>query len=177
MNESDMKIEMDCRDCLRKHLAAALSYAKEILDGHGKGARPDHRPDFAGEIINAEHHAIAIDGLDPEPFRSLRHGLDSREWCPDNNDIDRLRHLWTVADLEENEARKKIIAAKSGEAYDDKWLKKFSTASPRAAEIYQEYLKSKTAGGCSACKRKRLVAEMRNELQKLENQKNKELPI
>eukprot|EP00831_Metopus_contortus_P056084 TRINITY_DN4771_c0_g1_i7.p2 TRINITY_DN4771_c0_g1~~TRINITY_DN4771_c0_g1_i7.p2 ORF type:complete len:153 (-),score=28.99 TRINITY_DN4771_c0_g1_i7:226-684(-) len=72
---------------------------------------------------------------------------------------------------------KKIIAAKSGAAYDDKWLKKSSAASPRAAEIYQEYLNGKTAGGCSACKRKRLVAEMRHELQQLENQKNKELPI
>lgn len=175
MNESNIKTEMDCRDCLRKHLAAALSYAKEILDGHGKGARPDHRPDFAGEIINAEHHAIAIVELDPEPFRALRHDLDTREWLPENNDIDTLRYLWTIADSGENEARKKIIAAKSGAAYDEKWLKKSSAMSPRAAEIYQEYLKDRTTGGCSTCKRKRLVAEMRHELQQLENHKYKEL--
>lgn len=35
---------MKCWDCALKHLAGALSYGKEILTGHAKGAELDHRP-------------------------------------------------------------------------------------------------------------------------------------
>jgi hypothetical protein len=47
---------MVCYECVLKHLAAALSYGKEIISGHGQGAELDHRIDFLGEITNAEHH-------------------------------------------------------------------------------------------------------------------------
>ena len=47
---------MDCLQCVRKHLANAISYAKEVLAGHGEGGDPDHRPDLLGELGNAEHH-------------------------------------------------------------------------------------------------------------------------
>jgi hypothetical protein len=39
---------MVCFECVEKHLAGALSYAKEIKSGHGKDSELDHRPDFLG---------------------------------------------------------------------------------------------------------------------------------
>ncbi len=83
-----------CPDCLRKHLSAALSYAKEVLSGHGAGATPDHRADLAGELINAEHHAELLS----EPFaaglRDLRHRFDLVKWVPDSALVDDLRARW-----------------------------------------------------------------------------------
>lgn len=52
---------MICYECVLKHLAGALSYGKQIISGHGKGADLDHRIDFLGEITNAEHHLQLID--------------------------------------------------------------------------------------------------------------------
>ena len=34
---------MRCFECALKHTATALSYGKEILNGHGEGADLDHR--------------------------------------------------------------------------------------------------------------------------------------
>ena len=39
---------MICFECISKHLSAALSYAKEVMSGHGKGSELDHRPDLLG---------------------------------------------------------------------------------------------------------------------------------
>ena len=94
---------MHCPDCLRKHLAAALSYGKEILNGHGKDGSPDHRPDFAGEVINAEHHAEAIDAALATALRELRHSLDAAAWTPDITMLDRIRELWMSASQYEKE--------------------------------------------------------------------------
>jgi hypothetical protein len=88
----------DCLPCLRKHLAQAISYAKEIANGHGKGSALDHRPDLEGEIGNAEQHAAAL-GIDGyrRSLRDLRHNLDARAWQPGDDDIALLRRMWQSA--------------------------------------------------------------------------------
>ncbi len=86
--------DMNCPDCCRKHLAAAMSYAKEITNGHGKGGKPDHRPDLAGEIVNAEHHLQFISTEDSFVMRNFRHKLSDQSWIPENDDINFLRSLW-----------------------------------------------------------------------------------
>ena len=51
---------MQCNECVLKHLSKALSYGKEVMSGHGKGSALDHRPDLLGEIGNAEDHLKLI---------------------------------------------------------------------------------------------------------------------
>lgn len=87
--------KMNCLACFRKHVAAALSFAKEIQAGHGAGADLDHRPDLEGEISNAEHHAMemTVPGYAPA-LRELRHRLDRQQWLPAAEDVALLRRLW-----------------------------------------------------------------------------------
>ena len=86
---------MDCVACFRKHIAAALSFAKEIMAGHGDGADLDHRADLEGEIANAEQHAreMTVPGY-AMALRELRHNLDAKAWQPAPDDIVVLRKLW-----------------------------------------------------------------------------------
>lgn len=86
---------MNCLACFRKHIAAALSFAKEIASGHGAGAGLDHRPDMEGEISNAEHHAMemTVPGY-ASALRDLRHKLDGQRWLPEPDDVMMLRKLW-----------------------------------------------------------------------------------
>lgn len=86
---------MDCVACFRKHVAAALSFAKEIMAGHGEGAELDHRADLEGEIANAEQHAreMTTPGYAPA-LRRLRHELEAKAWQPEAQDAALLRRLW-----------------------------------------------------------------------------------
>lgn len=87
---------MDCVRCFRKHVAAALSYAKEVLSGHGEGGEPDHRADLEGELAGAEAHAAVMDlvpGYAPA-LRELRHALEGRAWRPEDRDLALLRRMW-----------------------------------------------------------------------------------
>lgn len=86
---------MDCVACFRKHVAAALSFAKEVMGGHGEGSPLDHRVDLAGEIGNAEQHAreMTVPGY-AAALRELRHGLEGRRWMAGADDIVVLRKLW-----------------------------------------------------------------------------------
>lgn len=86
---------MDCVACFRKHIAAALSFSKEIMSGHGSGADLDHRADLEGEIANAEQHAreMTVPGY-AMALRELRHNLDAKSWQPAPDDIVVLRKLW-----------------------------------------------------------------------------------
>ena len=52
---------MKCFQCALKHTSTALSYGKQIMNGHGEGADLDHRPDFLGQITNLEHHLKLLD--------------------------------------------------------------------------------------------------------------------
>lgn len=86
---------MDCVACFRKHIAAALSFAKEIMAGHGAGDDLDHRPDLAGEIASAEQHAkeMTVAGY-AKALRELRHRLDAQGWETTPDDLSLLRRLW-----------------------------------------------------------------------------------
>ena len=87
---------MNCPNCALKHIAAAISYAKEIMAGHGKGNDLDHRPDFLGELVNLEHHLKAID---PKLFSvalKMRRDLQDAQTVPTELDIVKLRRLWQL---------------------------------------------------------------------------------
>ena len=91
---------MNCPNCALKHIAAAISYAKEIMAGHGKGADLDHRPDFLGELVNAEHHLKAINqNLFAFVVKIRRHVQDTQT-TPSETIVMRLRKLW--ASIETN---------------------------------------------------------------------------
>lgn len=92
---SEKSLDMNCVECLRKHISGALSYAKEVMNGHGIDAELDHRADLEGEIKNAEDHAAQIaNGNYVEPLRSLRHKLELQNWMPETEDLNLLRRMW-----------------------------------------------------------------------------------
>ncbi len=89
---------MDCPQCVRKHLANAISYAKEVLSGHGAGGDPDHRPDLLGELGNAEHHLAESSGDGGRVLGrilSLRRQLEETGGVPGPGIVAELRILWT----------------------------------------------------------------------------------
>lgn len=92
--EEVKKASMACVDCLRKHIAAALSYSKEVLNGHGAGATPDHRADLAGELINAEHHAEALSASIAERLRTVRKAMEKQIFQPTPEQLDTIRSIW-----------------------------------------------------------------------------------
>lgn len=94
---------MQCADCALKHLALAISLGKEILSGHGKDGAPDHRPDFLGELVNAEHHLSVTYNLFAEKVRDFRLSLQSNIYMPTPLDLDNLRKLWLSIDEQANE--------------------------------------------------------------------------
>ena len=70
---------MKCFECLLKHLAGALSYAKEVIAGHDGNNELDHRIDFLGEVVNAEHHAELIDENLASQIKAFRAYLQGRD--------------------------------------------------------------------------------------------------
>lgn len=96
---------MYCPQCVRKHLANAISYAKEILAGHGAGGDPDHRPDLLGELGNAEHHLQTNpeEALLLEQALGIRRRFEDGNYIPYPSMITELRRLWaeTTYDLPE----------------------------------------------------------------------------
>lgn len=87
---------MHCPQCVRKHLANAISYAKEILSGHGAGGDPDHRPDLLGELGNAEHHlqtSIEQEMLLEQVLR-IRRRFEDEQYVPYPEMMAELRQVW-----------------------------------------------------------------------------------
>lgn len=93
---------MVCYECVLKHLAAALSYGKEIMSGHGQGADLDHRIDFLGEITNAEHHLQLIDINLFNQISVYRKQLQSKKIQIDQNDLEFIRKLYTSVELKQD---------------------------------------------------------------------------
>lgn len=85
---------MKCKDCVLKHLANAMSYAKEILSGHGIGGTPDHRPDYLGELVNAENHLQHISAALLNRVMVIRTAAQMKRMVPSEADIDTLREIW-----------------------------------------------------------------------------------
>lgn len=89
---------MKCKDCVLKHLAAAMSYGKEIISGHGQDGTPDHRPDFLGELVNAEHHLAQMSAELLNKVMVIRTAAQNKHMTPSEEDIDQLREIWIEAD-------------------------------------------------------------------------------
>lgn len=79
---------MKCINCLRKHLAVMKSFMREVIDGHGEGANPDHRINIEGEIVNAEYHASLIDNVFMRKLRTYRRKLMTKRFKVDISDLD-----------------------------------------------------------------------------------------
>lgn len=93
---------MICYECVLKHLSAALSYGKEIISGHGKGADLDHRPDYLGQIVNCEHHLQLIDKKLFDEISTYRKQLQSKKIQIDQNDLAFIRRIYNLVELKED---------------------------------------------------------------------------
>lgn len=94
---------MNCFECVLKHLAGALSYGKQVISGHGKGADLDHRIDCLGEIKNAEDHLQLIDNNLFIQVSSFRKELQARRVLIDESDLQKIREFYLmVENLDEN---------------------------------------------------------------------------
>lgn len=97
-NDRIMPADIKCVKCLQKHLALCRSFAREVLDGHGEGAYPDHRIDIEGELANAESHASVIDSEFTTKIRHLRRKLQKVRFMPDEETMDILNTLYLYSD-------------------------------------------------------------------------------
>lgn len=93
---------MICYECVLKHLSASLSYGKEILSGHGKGADLDHRIDFLGEITNAEHHLQLIDRNLFNQISTFRKQVQSKKVEINQDDLEFIRRLYISVEQKED---------------------------------------------------------------------------
>ena len=89
---------MKCTDCVLKHLAAAISYAKEVQAGHDRNNELDHRPDLLGELVNTEHHLKLFDSGLCQAVNSLRKKLQANGINPGLGEIEYIRRLWKLTE-------------------------------------------------------------------------------
>ena len=87
-------MEANCIECLQKHLAAALSYLKEILSGK------DYVIDALGELCNAEHHAAGTASL--VDIRGIRRSLQGRGMVATEQDFEELRRIYNSLGREDS---------------------------------------------------------------------------
>lgn len=87
---------MNCLLCCLKHVACSLSYAKQIMNGHGKNSELDHRIDFLGQLVNLEHHLSTYNQKYAFDVREYREGLQNRSMMPKNDDLDILRKIYST---------------------------------------------------------------------------------
>lgn len=93
---------MICFQCVLKHLAGALSYGKQVISGHGKGADLDHRIDYLGQITNAEQHLELIDKNLFNQISTYRKQLQSKKIQVDQTDLQFVRKLYIMVQLKED---------------------------------------------------------------------------
>lgn len=86
--------DMNCKECVFKHLAAALSYAKEVISGHDATNELDHRIDLLGEIVNAEQHLELIDKNLFGIISDFRKDLQAKAVNVDHEDIQIIRDMY-----------------------------------------------------------------------------------
>ena len=94
---------MKCIVCLRKHLALFNSYAKEVLNGHGQGANPDHRIDLQGQINNAQYHASMIDEDLCRKIRCVRRSLIKKKFKVNEQDMKVIEAFYYYLDKFDNQ--------------------------------------------------------------------------
>ena len=104
---------MKCLQCVTKHLAAALSYGKEIMGNHGQGEDLDHRIDMQGELANAEHHLAVLDEKKlRRTISTLRHKMEASNFAIDEHDLELIRKAWLL--LQANNTATPQSSTKSG---------------------------------------------------------------
>lgn len=89
-------LSQKCYECALKHVATALSYAKEILGGHTEGNPLDHRIDLLGELCNLEHHLELLDGGLLTEAQVMRRILQSRGMAVNEADLQKLRDFYNA---------------------------------------------------------------------------------
>ncbi len=89
---------MICWDCVLKHLAGALSYGKEVLSGHTRGAGLDHRVDFLGELVNAEHHLELMDRGVLNIVSNFRKEMQAKKGMVGIEDLATVRRMYLKAE-------------------------------------------------------------------------------
>jgi len=129
-----------CSKCLRKHLALAKSFMREVLDGHGEGANPDHRPDIEGEITNAEEHASMIDPEFTLKLRFFRRTLQQRKFMPCAEDMETIDMFYYITDKYD------------GAEVNEKYLSLYSAF--KKADTVSNVFASSTSGGCGCSDKK-----------------------
>lgn len=85
---------MICFDCVLKHLATALSYGKQILSGHSLGNDLDHRIDFLGQLVNAEHHLQLINAELFTKVSDFRKVLQTKKMLVTFEDLEKIRSFY-----------------------------------------------------------------------------------
>lgn len=86
--------DMICKECVFKHLAGALSFAKEVISGHDETNELDHRIDFLGEIVNAEQHLELINEGLFNTISEFRKDLQARAIKVQHEDLQVIRDLY-----------------------------------------------------------------------------------
>lgn len=97
---------MKCFQCLYKHLACALSYSKEIIAGHNQTHYLNHKIDFLGQLVNAEHHLQMIDQSLFNKLAVFRRDLQGRSLDVTQTDMDTIRQIYSqINDLEKRNSK------------------------------------------------------------------------
>lgn len=107
-------MNQNCFECVYKHLAGALSYAKEVMGGFDKTADLDHEIDFIGQLVNAEHHLQLISKAFYEQVRGFRKSCQSKSMKLEEADIDFLRKIYKeIAEYEQKNIKSTLDTKKS----------------------------------------------------------------
>lgn len=85
---------MICFECVLKHLAGALSYCKQVISGHNRGADLDHRIDVLGQIKNAQDHLELIDYKLFRKISDFRKQLQDKMIQVNEEDMQFIRNLY-----------------------------------------------------------------------------------
>lgn len=94
---------MYCFQCVYKHLSVALSYGKQIISGYDKNNDLDHRIDFLGQLINAEHHIELINIDLYKQLSTFRKTLQAKRLKIDAEDLQIIRDYYKkIQQIEDN---------------------------------------------------------------------------
>ena len=91
---SSMK-NMACWSCVIKHICGAISFAQEVMSGHGMDAELNHIPDMLGDIIQAERHLAALSEKNvAEKIYAVRQRLENSEYAVGEDTVAALRVIF-----------------------------------------------------------------------------------
>lgn len=91
---------MNCFECVYKHIAAALSYGKQIIGGFNSDSvqnldsELNHQIDFLGQLVNAEHHLQLINQTFYMELRTFRKQCQNNKFNLSQDDLDIIRRFY-----------------------------------------------------------------------------------